>query len=300
MTKRNFEGTGAARNIGAAMAVLAGLWSIPATAQATDRTAMVSVSAPPAASQVHRKMPGQIMDLHHRWIIPGDQYPWSAIGRLSSSAGYCSGAMIGRRLALTAAHCLWNRTTGKRVPAGSLRFAVGYRDGRFLATATVQRVHVAPGFDGAAEYTSQQAVNDWAILELNKDIGKISGHLGVERFGEQAARDAASNGLGFDRAGFGFEHRAVALSRSECGMTGTGDAGQIIHDCYTVKGDSGSPIFHKVGDEFRIVGVAVYSHVYTGSILGGAVATEAFVGLATKLGASSRYGHGGIMRVAAR
>ncbi|MEO5376065.1 MAG: trypsin-like serine protease, partial [Alphaproteobacteria bacterium] len=172
--------------LGAAMAILAGLGGFPAAAQVTQ-TAMATTSA----SMAHRTIPGQIMDLHHRWIITGDQYPWSAIGRLTTDGGYCSGAMIGRRLVLTAAHCFWSKTTKKRVSAGSLRFSVGYKDGGFLASASVRRVHIAPGFDGAAEYTDTMAAKDWALVELTEDLGAVSGTLGIETFTSASAKVAA-------------------------------------------------------------------------------------------------------------
>lgn len=252
----------------------------------------------PIAAEAHRAIPGQIRDLHHRWIIPGAEYPWSAVGRLTTEAGYCTGAMIGRRLALTAAHCLWSKN--KRVATASLRFAVGYQDGTFMASTTVDHVHVAPGFDGSVQYSAEQAMRDWAILELKNEIGTVSGYLGIERFDQPAAEAAARDGLRFDRAGFGFEHRGIALSRGDCGLAGTTGTGQIVHECHTIKGDSGSPLFHKVGDGFLVVAVAVYTHAYSGGSLGGAVATEAFAGLTARLGASARGNRPSHRRVASR
>ena len=58
----------------------------------------------------------------NRVLWPNEEYPYSAIGRVSVSGAVCSGSMVGRRLVATAKHCV-------PAPGGGGRFAPSYYDG---------------------------------------------------------------------------------------------------------------------------------------------------------------------------
>jgi protease YdgD len=56
---------------------------------------------------------------------------WNAVGRLDLGRhGFCSGALIAPDLVLTAAHCLYDKTSGTKIPAQDIQFLAGLRNGR--------------------------------------------------------------------------------------------------------------------------------------------------------------------------
>ncbi|MEO5374733.1 MAG: trypsin-like serine protease [Alphaproteobacteria bacterium] len=216
--------------------------------------------------------------------IPVDagEYPWSAIGRLNNSLGaFCTGAMIGRRLMLTAAHCLWNKKTRDWMPDGSLHFVAGYHHGEYLAHATVKRHTIGPGFRGGGTYDARIGVHDWALVELNEDIGTTVGWFGLQSLGAGDTRVL--------RAGYGQDRPHLPTAHLPCAIVGRSPEGLLLHDCDAVSGDSGSPIFVWHDGGVRIVAI----HVSTmgkskGAALGGAVGTATFIESALRGGASAK------------
>ena len=60
-----------------------------------------------------------------------DSRGWEAVGRLDiDGLGFCTGALITPNLVLTAAHCLYDQNTGKRIDTGRIEFRAGWRNGR--------------------------------------------------------------------------------------------------------------------------------------------------------------------------
>ena len=94
-------------------------------------------------------------------------YPWSSIAKLNNSVGgSCTGVVIEQDKVLTAAHCIFNRRTGRFLPASSLHVLLGYERGRFAFHALADNYAIGSG------YEAQQKIAD-PLLRL--------GYLNIDR-----------------------------------------------------------------------------------------------------------------------
>jgi V8-like Glu-specific endopeptidase len=97
---------------------------------------------------------------------------WEAVGRLdiNAGAGFCTGALIAPDLVLTAAHCLFEKGSHRRIHPDKIEFLAGWRNGRASAYRFVRRAVVHPEYVYGGEITSERVSNDVALLELQRPI----------------------------------------------------------------------------------------------------------------------------------
>jgi protease YdgD len=99
---------------------------------------------------------------------------WAAVGRIDlDGRGFCTGTLVAPDLVLTAAHCLYDRESGERMPTEGLRFLAGWRNGRAEAYRNVAAALPHPDYvftkaEGAAD-PSQVSV-DLGLLRLDQPI----------------------------------------------------------------------------------------------------------------------------------
>lgn len=202
---------------------------------------LVALTAVPVAAQ----------DSRLRTLQTGDaSRGWEAVGRLDmNGTGFCTATLIAEDRVLTAAHCLFDRTTGERLQDAALTFLAGWRNGRAEAIRGVRRAAIWPGFDFAAGAALSNLPADLAVLELDRPIRTTA----IRPFAIADALPGEGTPVAVVSYGRG---RAEAPSLQEtCHLLARRRDGVFVFSCAIESGSSGSPVFLADAEGIRIVSV---------------------------------------------
>ena len=177
-----------------------------------------------------------------------DSRGWEAVGRLDLDGhGYCTATLIAVDRVLTAAHCLYDKRTGKRVALSRIEFLAGLRNGRAAAYRGVRRAVLPPDYVYGQPASAGQVRHDLALLELQHPIRNRR----IVPFGTDA-RPRKGGRIGVVSYARG---RSEAPSLQKVCEVLARQQGVLVMSCDADFGASGAPVFSFRSGVPRVVSV---------------------------------------------
>ncbi|WP_166418581.1 trypsin-like serine peptidase [Cochlodiniinecator piscidefendens] len=173
---------------------------------------------------------------------------WGAVGRLNIAGNsMCTGTLIATDIVLTAAHCMYNQRTGRRVDPTQIEFQAGLHNGRAIATRGILAAVIHPDYDHRTRGESQIG-NDLAVLRLRSPID----HGTIEPFLTDT-RPNAGDRLGVISYAQG---RSESASIQQPCQILASRHDTLVMSCEVEFGASGAPVFlFSAGARPRLVSV---------------------------------------------
>jgi V8-like Glu-specific endopeptidase len=160
---------------------------------------------------------------------------------LAGTSG-CSGSLIGRRTVLTAGHCLRLRKEGKgRVISGRV---VPGLDGTYMPFGDARIVSMDIDDNWEIEEDND---DDWGLVYLDRDIGSVTGTLGVTALPDSSLVNAVTSIYGYPGSD------GMVTLHATSGQITCVDEWSLFHNATVVSGMSGSAVT-KI-NQFDAIGV---------------------------------------------
>lgn len=148
----------------------------------------------PIARREGYGIPNHVFPPDSRAVFKDTAYPWSTVGRVDTANGFCTGTMVGRRLMLTASHCIQWTATG----TGWIKFTPAYYNGSApFGTAWATKVISWMQVDGSDGVSDLETAFDYVVVVLDGNIGDLTGYAGYRTYSS-----SWNNGNYWDQIGY--------------------------------------------------------------------------------------------------
>ena len=189
-------------------------------------------------------LPKRIFGVDDRFAMIDREMPWQMIGKLTSSQGHCSAALVGKDLILTNSHCL---VDSNGVAKSQLEFHA-----QMISGVSFKSAYVTETFLGTSFYRNNPHL-DYAFARIHRPLGLELGYFQISPQTDVFALDLTLAGYSGDF----FQGRTAGVHQG-CNFYGPLylRSGEVLsHDCDMNSGASGGPIFIEKDNQFTIVGV---------------------------------------------
>ncbi|WP_051279695.1 trypsin-like serine peptidase [Chitinilyticum aquatile] len=187
--------------------------------------------------------------------------PYAAIGRLETAAGStCTATLVSDTLAVTAAHCFLMEP--RRIDPGKW-FYTAYHAGAFGAKYAVIGQTFHPRFRKGLRYKGDDvyidpaaAAYDIAWLRLEKIEGIAPQPLPIlDKNLDTLKKTLGATNYRASQAGYAEDHDDRLTTHRGCLITELRSNNTFYHQCDTLSGDSGSPLFADTPAGPRLIAV---------------------------------------------
>ena len=166
---------------------------------------------------------------------PDEAQLWAAVGRVNiGNSGFCTGAVIEPQLVLTAAHCFYDRDSGRRVDTSTVRFLAGWNHGTAQSVRSARRVLIDPEYVHGNDENSARISHDLALIELDQPV--TSNIRPFDRYYAPQIGDVVSV------VSYAQDRSEVPSIQEACTILNK-DVDVLVLTCVVNFGASGSPIF---------------------------------------------------------